>query len=251
MTELEALSKLPNLPKHIAIIMDGNGRWAKEHGKERVLGHYEGVKTVRKIVEACSRVGIDYLTLYAFSTENWHRPSEEIKALMELLVSTIKGETPTLNKNNISLEAIGNLALLPKDCASELQEAIAETSQNTGLKLILALSYSARWDIVNACQKLLKEQKKLDLDIDQLSPEGFSQYLTTAAFPDPELLIRTSGEYRISNFLLWELAYTEMYFSQKMWPEFTESDLIDAIKSFLKRERRFGKLSEQINEKQL
>ena len=228
------------LPAHIAIIMDGNGRWAKEKGEDRIFGHQNGVTSVRNCAEACAEIGVKYLTLYAFSTENWNRPIEEVNALMELLVKTISLELKTLNDNNISLHAIGNLEQLPGDCNNELQEAIHNTSKNDGLSLILALSYSGRWDIVNAVNKILaKGEEKIDEDY-------FKSQLTTAPYPDPELLIRTSGERRISNFLLWELAYTELYFTDKMWPEFEKDDLYSAILDYQRRERRFGKTSEQI-----
>ena len=234
-----------NLPSHIAIIMDGNGRWAREKGENRIFGHQNGVRSVRNVTEACAELGIGNLTLYAFSTENWQRPQAEVDALMSLLVSTISGEMKTLNDNNISLHAIGNLAQLPKDCYAELMDGIKKTSVNTGMKLILALSYSARWDILNAVKKLLDENNGAEF-AESLNEATFKSYLTTSQFPDPELLIRTSGEKRISNFLLWEMAYTELYFCEKLWPDFDKEDLYEAIVNFQQRERRFGMTSEQI-----
>jgi undecaprenyl diphosphate synthase len=234
------------LPRHIAVIMDGNGRWAREQGKNRIFGHQNGVKAVRDTTEACAELGIEALTLYAFSTENWNRPVQEVNALMELLVSTISSEMKTLNDNNVSLHAIGNLEQLPEHCREELLDAIAQTSNNSGLKLVLALSYSARWDIMNAIKKMVSRYSPDEI-INNLDEVFFKQQLTTAPFPDPELLIRTSGEHRVSNFLLWELAYAEFYFCSKMWPEFTKEELYKAILDFQQRERRFGMTSEQIN----
>lgn len=234
------------LPRHIAIIMDGNGRWAREKGENRIFGHQNGVRSVRNAAEACAELGLECLTLYAFSTENWSRPKHEVDALMQLLVMTISSEIKTLNDNNISLHAVGNLKQLPQDCFDELQLAIQNTSKNTGLKLILALSYSSRWDMLNAVKTLAEEVKNNKLDPESITDEVFKAHLTTAPFPDPELLIRTSGEHRISNFLLWELAYTELYFCSKMWPEFEKEDLYLAISDYQRRERRFGKTSEQI-----
>jgi undecaprenyl diphosphate synthase len=233
------------LPSHIAIIMDGNGRWAQEKGEDRIFGHQNGVRSVRNCAEACAELGVKYLTLYAFSTENWNRPKNEVNALMQLLVRTISAELKTLNDNNISLQAIGNLEQLPEDCNMELQEAISNTSGNTGLKLILALSYSGRWDILNAIKKIVTS--KVPVSSEGIDDAFFKAHLTTAAYPDPELLIRTSGEHRISNFLLWELAYTELYFCEKMWPDFEKDDLYIALLDYQHRERRFGKTSAQIN----
>ncbi|RYD81268.1 MAG: isoprenyl transferase [Sphingobacteriales bacterium] len=238
--------EVEKLPRHIAIIMDGNGRWAREKGENRIFGHQNGVRSVRNAAEACAELGIECLTLYAFSTENWSRPQHEVDALMQLLVMTISGEINTLNDNNISLHAIGNLKQLPQDCFDELQLAIQNTSKNTGLKLILALSYSSRWDILNAVKMLSEEVKENKIDAESITDDVFKAHLTTSPFPDPELLIRTSGEHRISNFLLWELAYTELYFCPKMWPEFEKEDLYLAISDYQRRERRFGKTSEQI-----
>jgi len=233
-----------NLPKHIAITMDGNGRWAKTKGKFRVFGHKSGVKAVRDTVEGAAEIGIDYLTLYAFSTENWNRPKKEVDALMSLLVSTINKETKTLMDSNIKLTAIGDLNSLPKKCQEELQESIEKTKNNTRTTVILALSYSSRWEILNAIKKIVKEGIKED----QVNEDLFSQYLTTKGVPNPELLIRTSGEQRISNFLLWQIAYSELYFTDVLWPDFRREDLFEAIVKYQIRERRFGKTSEQIKE---
>ena len=233
-----------NLPKHIAITMDGNGRWAKTKGKFRIFGHKSGVKAVRDTVEGAAEIGIDFLTLYAFSTENWDRPKKEVDALMSLLVSTINKETTTLMDNNIKLTAIGDLNSLPKKCQEELQESIEKTKNNTRTTVILALSYSSRWEILNAIKKIVKEGIKED----QVNEDLFSQYLTTKGVPNPELLIRTSGEQRISNFLLWQIAYSELYFTDVLWPDFRREDLFEAIVKYQIRERRFGKTSEQIKE---
>tara|TARA_B110000495_G_C22958986_1_gene562061 strand:- start:398 stop:1132 length:735 start_codon:yes stop_codon:yes gene_type:complete len=233
-----------NLPKHIAITMDGNGRWAKTKGKFRIFGHKSGVKAVRDTVEGAAEIGIDYLTLYAFSTENWNRPKKEVDALMSLLVSTINKETKTLMDNNIKLTAIGDLNSLPKKCQEELQESIEKTKNNTRTTVILALSYSSRWEILNAIKQIVKEGIKED----QVNEDLFSQYLTTKGVPNPELLIRTSGEQRISNFLLWQIAYSELYFTDVLWPDFRREDLFEAIVKYQIRERRFGKTSEQIKE---
>lgn len=245
MLSLKDKIDLCRLPAHIAIIMDGNGRWAKDKGEDRIFGHQNGVRSVRNCAEACAEMGISYLTLYAFSTENWNRPAEEVNALMELLVKTISLELKTLNDNNISLHAIGNLKQLPGDCLNELQEAINNTSKNNGLSLILALSYSGRWDILNAVNNILSSKQMVGAE--KIEESFFKSQLTTGPYPDPELLIRTSGERRISNFLLWELAYTELYFTDKMWPEFEKDDLYSAILDYQQRERRFGKTSGQIH----
>jgi undecaprenyl diphosphate synthase len=235
------------LPVHIAIIMDGNGRWAKQQGKGRIYGHKHGVDTVRKIVEACAELGVKYLTLYTFSVENWQRPLTEINALMSLLVSTIKKEVNTLMKNNIRLDVIGDIQRLPDNTFKQVTEAMKQTSNNTGLTLIMALSYSSRWDILNACKQLAELVENNKISKSDINETLFSSLLSTSNFPNPELLIRTSGETRISNFLLWELAYTELYFSAKNWPEFTKDDLYKAIIDYQSRERRFGKTSEQLN----
>ena len=240
---LEKLDK-ENLPNHVAITMDGNGRWAKTQGKFRVFGHENGVKAVRETVEAAAELGIKYLTLYAFSTENWNRPKLEVDALMSLLISTISKETKTLMDNNIRLSAIGNLNDLPKKCQRELHEAIDKTKNNNRTTLILALSYSSKWEIINAIKQIVKD----GISEDDINEEMFSQYLTTKDVPNPELLIRTSGEQRISNFLLWQISYSELYFTEKLWPEFNKEDFYEAISEFQKRERRFGKTSEQLKD---
>lgn len=234
------------VPQHIAIIMDGNGRWAKQQGEDRIFGHHEGVNSVREIVEAAAEVGVKYLTLYAFSTENWNRPKEEVDALMELLVATISMETPQLNKNGVKLEAIGNLKSLPKGCYDELQQSIEITKNNTRLTLVLALSYSSKWEIIEAVKQLAAEVKEGKTAIDAIDENSIAQHLCTKKYPDPELMIRTSGEHRISNFLLWQLAYAEFYFTDTLWPDFRKKEFFDAIKSYQSRERRFGKTSEQI-----
>ncbi len=234
------------LPRHIAIIMDGNGRWAKEKGKDRLFGHYNGVESVRNIVEGCAELQIEYLTLYAFSTENWDRPKDEVTGLMELLVKTIRTEVSTLNKNNIRLHVIGNIDLLPENAQKELNEACEETKSNTGLNLIMALSYSSRWEIVNAVKNIGKEIKNGKIEPNEITDEVFKQHLCTAGFPDPELMIRTSGEYRISNFLLYQLAYSELYFTETLWPDFRKENLYKALLDYQTRERRFGKTSEQL-----
>jgi len=234
------------LPRHIAIIMDGNGRWAKEKGQDRLYGHFHGVESVRNIVEGSAELGIEYLTLYAFSTENWDRPAYEVTGLMELLVDTIRKEVPTLNKNNIKLHVIGDMAMLPDAAKQELQEALEETSHNTGLNLIMALSYSSRWELVNAVKAIAIDVENGSLKPTDITQDTLSNYLTTSAFPDPELMIRTSGEYRISNFLLYQLAYAELYFTNTRWPDFRKENLYEAILDFQNRERRFGKTSEQV-----
>jgi undecaprenyl diphosphate synthase len=234
------------LPEHIAIIMDGNGRWAQKRGNQRIFGHKNGVAAVRDTVEGCAELGVKYLTLYAFSTENWNRPKTEINALMSLLVKTIHSETDTLLKNNVQLNAIGDLDSLPADVEKQLKKAIERTSTNTGLTLSLALSYSSRWEIINAVQKIAEKIESGILKPAEINSDIFSQHLTTANMPDPELLIRTSGEYRISNFLLWQIAYAEFYFTETLWPDFRREDLYEAIIDFQKRERRFGKTSDQI-----
>jgi len=231
-----------NLPKHIAITMDGNGRWAKSKAKLRVFGHKNGVKAVRDTVEGAAEIGIKYLTLYAFSTENWNRPEKEVNALMTLLVSAINKETKTLMDNNIRLSAIGNIKKLPAKAQQELSEAINKTKDNTRMTLVLALSYSSRWEILNAVQNIIKDGKKAE----EINETTFQQYLTTKSVPDPELLIRTSGEYRISNFLLWQIAYSELYFTDTLWPDFRRADLYKAILNYQNRERRFGKTTEQL-----
>lgn len=234
------------LPRHIAIIMDGNGRWAKERDQDRVYGHHEGVISVREIVKACGEVDIEYLTLYAFSTENWNRPKEEVDALMELLVNTIRKEVDELNKNNVRLHIIGDFKSLPEICQKELNEAKEITAKNTGLNLILALSYSSRWEILEATKRIAEDVKAGKLDTKDIDDATFHKYLATADYPDPELMIRTSGEYRISNYLLYQLAYAELYFTDVHWPDFRRQNLFEALLDYQKRERRFGKTSEQI-----
>jgi len=234
------------IPLHIAIIMDGNGRWAKQKGKLRVFGHQNAVKAVRDTTEGAAEIGVKFLTLYAFSTENWNRPKKEVDALMELLVHTISKERPTLNKNDIRLLAIGNLDSLPKKCYEELMEAITDTQHNKRMSLVLALSYSSKWEITEAVKKIATKVKNGELNTDEISEQLISDNLTTKGIPDPELMIRTSGEYRISNYLLWQLAYAELYFTEKLWPDFRREDLFEAIADFQKRERRFGLVSEQL-----
>ena len=237
---------LDNLPQHIAIIMDGNGRWAKKHGKQRTFGHQNGVNAVREAAESAAEIGIRYLTLYAFSTENWNRPKYEIDALMQLLVNTIDKETPTLNKNNIRLNAIGDIKSLPEKSYNQLLKTIKETATNDRMTLTLALSYSSRWEMVETVKLIANKIKKNELNVDDIDQQLISSYLNTSSMPDPELLIRTSGELRISNFLLWQIAYSELYFTSKLWPDFNKEDLYDAIIDYQNRERRFGKTSEQI-----
>ncbi|MEI6265281.1 MAG: isoprenyl transferase [Sphingobacteriia bacterium] len=234
------------LPKHIAIIMDGNGRWAEEKGQERLYGHFHGVESVRDIVEGAAELGVQYLTLYAFSTENWDRPRQEVDGLMSLLVDTIHKEVPILNKNNIRLHVIGNLDMLPEFAAKELAEALDLTQKNTGLNLIMALSYSSRWELVNAVKNIGIDVKEGKIDPSTINADTLEQYLSTSEFPDPELMIRTSGEYRISNFLLYQLAYAELYFTNTRWPDFRKENLYEAIINYQSRERRFGKTGHQI-----
>jgi undecaprenyl diphosphate synthase len=234
------------LPKHIAIIMDGNGRWAKERGKDRIYGHHEGVLSVREVVNVAGEIGIEYLTLYAFSTENWNRPKEEVDALMELLVATIRKEVDELNKKDVRLHVIGDLGALPIICQKEMQEAIDITAQNKGINLILALSYSAKWEIINAVKSIAQQAIEGNINPNDINDELFHQHLCTHQFPDPELMIRTSGESRISNFLLYQLAYSELYFTATHWPDFRRKQFLNAIADYQLRERRFGKTSEQI-----
>lgn len=241
----QAIDKL-RVPKHIAIIMDGNGRWAKERGEDRVYGHHEGVLSVRDIVNSSAEIGVQYLTLYAFSTENWNRPKEEVDALMELLVNTIRKEAEELKKNGVRLHVIGDFASLPAICQKEMQEAMDMTAHNTRLNLVLALSYSARWEMANAAKQIALAVANKQLDAATIDETTFGKYLTTAAFPDPELMIRTSGEHRISNFLLYQLAYAELYFTSVHWPAFRRDNLLEAIYDYQQRERRFGLTSEQL-----
>jgi undecaprenyl diphosphate synthase len=234
------------LPRHIAIIMDGNGRWAEMRGNQRIFGHTNAVAAVRDTVEASAELGVENLTLYAFSTENWKRPKNEVDALMALLVSTIHSETKTLLENNIRLHTIGNTGSLPAKVQKQLVQAKEKTSGNNGLNLILALSYGSRWEIVNAIRHLCDEIEKGNLSSKDINEGLFEKFLDTSGFPDPELIIRTSGEYRISNFLLWQIAYTELYFTPTLWPDFRREHLYEAILNFQHRERRFGKTAEQI-----
>jgi undecaprenyl diphosphate synthase len=234
------------IPLHIAIIMDGNGRWAKQKGKLRVFGHQNAIKAVRDTTEGAAEIGVKYLTLYAFSTENWNRPKKEVDALMELLVHTISQERPTLNKNDIRLTAIGNLQSLPQKCYAELMEAIDDTKNNKRMTLVLALSYSSRWEITEAVKSIAEKVKSGEINTGDISEQMVSENLTTKGIPDPELMIRTSGEYRISNYLLWQLAYAELWFTEKLWPDFRREDLFEAIADYQKRERRFGLVSEQL-----
>ena len=249
-TQETLLSKIDKqkLPVHVAIIMDGNGRWAEEKGKDRLFGHFHGVESVRDIVEGSAELGIQYLTLYAFSTENWDRPRQEVDGLMSLLVDTIRKEVPVLNKNNIRLHVIGDMNMLPEFAHNELKEALSMTASNTGLNLIMALSYSSRWELVNAVKNIAKAVQKGNLEPEAITADTLQQFLTTSQFPDPELMIRTSGEYRISNFLLYQLAYAELYFTDTRWPDFRKKNLHEAIINYQSRERRFGKTSRQIEE---
>ncbi len=241
---------LHKLPKHIAIIMDGNGRWAAEKGQERLYGHYHGVESVRNIVEGCSDLGVGYLTLYAFSTENWDRPEPEVNGLMALLAETVRKEVPILNKNNIKLHIIGDMNMLPPFAVKALEESIFLTSQNTGLNLVMALSYSSRWELTDAVKRIGHDVESGKIKADDINQDTLQQYLSTSDFPDPELMIRTSGEYRISNFLLYQLAYAELYFTNTRWPDFRKENLYEAIIDFQNRQRRFGKTSKQIEEEE-
>ena len=234
------------LPQHIAIIMDGNGRWAKERGKQRLFGHQSAIQSVREVSEASAEIGVKYLTLYAFSTENWNRPLAEVSGLMSLLATTIRNEVSTMNKNSIKLNAIGDLKTLPKATFEQLMKAIDDTSHNTRMTLTLALSYSGRWDLLQATCRMAQDVADGKMLASDINDATVSSYLSTAGIPDPELLIRTSGEERISNFLLWELAYSELYFTPKYWPDFRKADLYEAILNYQHRERRFGKTSEQV-----
>jgi undecaprenyl diphosphate synthase len=237
---------LENLPNHIAIIMDGNGRWAKQQGKPRTFGHKHGVTSVREAAEAAAEIGVKYLTLYAFSTENWNRPKFEVDALMHLLLQTINRETRTLNKNNIRLNAIGNLSSLPESTQRQLVQTMKETSGNDRMTLTLALSYSSRWEMLEAVKSIACDYALNRITLDEITADAFSSRLPSYPLPEPELLIRTSGEYRVSNFLLWQIAYSELYFCEKFWPEFRKEDLYEAIYNYQHRERRFGKTSDQI-----
>lgn len=246
--ELKNQIDLNNLPKHVAIIMDGNGRWAKQKGKARVFGHKNGVQSVREVTEAGAELGIEYMTLYAFSAENWNRPKFEITALMTLLVSTIRKEIATLNKNQIRLQTIGNVKLLPKAAQKELAEAIESTKNNTRMTLILALSYSSKWEIIEAVKDIAKQAVDGEILIEDINEDSIKDALSTKDFPDPELMIRTSGESRISNFLLWQLAYAELFFTPIFWPDFRKQHFYEAILNFQNRERRFGMTSDQVTD---
>jgi undecaprenyl diphosphate synthase len=237
---------LSRTPEHIAIIMDGNGRWAKKQGQERLFGHNYGVEAVRETLKASKELGVKYLTLYAFSTENWNRPKEEVEGLMDLLVRSIAGEIDELMESNVRLMTIGNTFGLPEACRNELLDAIQKTSKNNGVSLVLALNYSSRWEITNAIKKISQDAKSGKIDPEKVSEELIGAYLTTAGIPDPELLIRTSGEHRVSNFLLWQIAYSEFYFTEVLWPDFKKEDLYKAVLDYQSRERRFGMVSEQL-----
>lgn len=244
--EQDSLKKSGNIPSHIAIIMDGNGRWARKRGLPRVAGHQQGVETVRDIVKACVGLGVNYLTLYTFSTENWKRPKDEVTTLMRLIVKSLHRETDELHSNNIRLTTIGNTDSLPSIVQNELGEATRKTSANTKMTLNLALSYSGRWEIVSAVRKIAQLVKDGNIDASQIDESMISENLTTAGMPDPDLVIRSGGEFRISNFLLWQVAYSEIYITETLWPEFTKEHLYEAIRNFQSRERRFGLVSEQI-----
>ena len=244
--EFLSLIDKQNIPQHVAIIMDGNGRWAKQQGEERLFGHSVGVESVREALNACKKIGVKYLTLYTFSTENWSRPKEEIDGLMNLLVQTIANEVDELNEKGIRLLTIGDDDGLPESCKDELRDAKEKTSKNTEFNLILALNYSARWEIKKSIQFIAESYKEGKINLSDINDELISNSLTTANYPDPELLIRTSGEHRISNFLLWQIAYSELYFTDVLWPDFKEADLYQAVLAYQKRERRFGKTSEQL-----
>jgi len=233
-------------PKHIAVIMDGNGRWAKQQGQERLFGHANGVEAVREVLKASQELKVRFLTLYVFSTENWNRPKEEVDGLMSLLVSTIANEIEELNKSKVRLRSIGSKAKLPESCRKELETAIEATKNNNAIDLILALNYSSRWEIVGAAKTIAEKVEAGELTAEEIDEKVFSNELCLNDVPDPELLIRTSGEYRISNFLLWQIAYSELYFTEKLWPDFNREDLFQAVINYQKRERRFGKVSEQL-----
>lgn len=247
-TELDAVAAGGPVPGHIAIIMDGNGRWAKSRGKVRAQGHREGVRSVREIVEACARIGVKYLTLYTFSTENWKRPKDEVSTLMRLLVSSLRSELDNLHENNIRFMTMGELLRLPEEAQDEVRRATEKTAGNGGMTLNLALSYSGRWDIIRAVKKIAMDARSGKISPEDIDERMVSSLLSTAHLPDPDLLIRTSGELRLSNFLLWELAYTELYISNRFWPDFRTPELCDAIRSYQGRERRFGLVSEQLGE---
>jgi len=246
MKSLKEQIDLQHLPRHVAIIMDGNGRWAKEQGQDRLYGHFHGVESVRSIVEGSAELGIEYLTLYAFSTENWERPQYEVVGLMELLVNTIQKELDDLHKNNIRLHVIGDLNMLADYTRNELNAALSKTAANTGMNLVIALSYSGRWELLNAVKNIAHDVKTGKVNVEEIDQGTLQKYLCTSDFPDPELMIRTSGEYRISNFLLYQLAYAELYFTNVRWPDFRKENLYEALVDFQNRERRFGKTGEQV-----
>ena len=242
----EKLRSTGEIPRHIAIIMDGNGRWAKERGLPRIAGHSEGVESVRDTVEACGQLGVEYLTLYAFSTENWKRPKEEVSLLMRLLLNALKDETDRLHTNNVRIQAIGDLAALPAEVQNQLLDDIRKTRNNTGLTLVLALSYSGRWEITRAVKRIVQEARVKGLKDEDIDDRFITSFLATAGIPDPDLMIRTSGEFRLSNFLLWQLAYTEIFLTTKYWPAFRRDELYAGIREYQRRERRFGMVSEQL-----
>jgi undecaprenyl diphosphate synthase len=243
---LETTINKDNLPKHLAIIMDGNGRWAKQHGQERLFGHSFGVDSVRAALTAAKNIGVKHLTMYAFSTENWNRPKEEVDGLMNLLVYTIANEVEELNKQDVILTSIGDVDGLPEDCQAELANAIDATKNNKTINLIIALNYSSRWEITNAIKTIATKVKNNEITVDDIDDCLISQHLNTVNIPDPELIIRTSGEHRLSNFLMWQAAYSEFYFTPVLWPDFRENDLYKAVLDFQNRERRFGMVSEQL-----
>ena len=244
--EQEKLRAAGEIPQHIAIIMDGNGRWAKKRGLPRISGHTEGVESVRDIVSACGELGVRYLTVYAFSTENWSRPKEEVSLLMRLLLKALRDETDQLHSNNVRLRVVGDLTKLPQEVQNQLLDDIQKTKDNTGLTLVLALSYSGRWDITEAVRRIAREVEERRLASETITDTTFARFLSTEGIPDPDLLIRTSGEFRISNFLLWQLAYSEIHITQKLWPDFRRDDLYQAIRDYQHRERRFGMVSDQL-----
>lgn len=239
---------LKPVPEHVAIIMDGNGRWAKSKGMERTAGHIEGVKTVRRITEEASRLGVKYLTLYAFSTENWNRPKYEVDAIMSLIVATLERETPDLIKNNVRLEVIGDIDRMPPDALKRLKSCLADTAHDTGLTLVIAFSYSSRWEITRACRNIARQVMEGKLEVNEIDADTISENLVTNRYPDPDLLIRTGGDFRVSNFLLWQIAYSEIFVTDVFWPDFTKAEFEAAIDNYRGRERRFGLTSEQVNQ---
>ncbi|MBR4815575.1 MAG: isoprenyl transferase [Paludibacteraceae bacterium] len=245
--DLKEQINMERIPQHVAIIMDGNGRWAKSKGLDRIFGHREGVDSVDKVMEAASDLGVKYITLYAFSTENWNRPEQEVNALMEILSQALKKYIEKISKNNVRLMVVGDKSRLSQLTLSNLSEAEKMTEMNTGLTMILAISYSSRWEIVEAAKRIASEVKAGSLNVDQIDEKVFSDHLATAGIPDPDLLVRTSGELRISNFLMWQLSYSELYFTPVSWPEFKKEQFFEAIIDYQKRERRFGKTSEQLS----